>query len=175
MAKLRKMLGKLSDPEIVALMSLIETQSKETLAKWSAACARNRYLPILSAHKPDEKRLESAIADVNRHLTGELTAKELKKSLSAARKAAQECTDDPIAQAAARAISTACAVIFTPTNALGFTFYGAAAAAYKKAGLSENPQRYDVLAREELRELLESLKSVAIPDEPNPAKIDWNC
>ena len=33
MAKLRKMLGSLEDPSVVALMRLIETQSKGTLVK----------------------------------------------------------------------------------------------------------------------------------------------
>lgn len=34
MAKLRKMLGKADSPYIVSLMSLIETQSKNTIVKW---------------------------------------------------------------------------------------------------------------------------------------------
>ena len=34
MAKLRKMLGSLDDPNIVSLMSLIETQSKNIIVKW---------------------------------------------------------------------------------------------------------------------------------------------
>ncbi len=36
MAKLRKMLGRADDPQIIQLMRLIETQSKTTLAAWAA-------------------------------------------------------------------------------------------------------------------------------------------
>ena len=46
MAKLRKMLGDINQPEIVRLMRMIETQSKETLAKWAVDCAEERYLDI---------------------------------------------------------------------------------------------------------------------------------
>ncbi len=77
-------------------------------------------------------------------------------------------------QAAARATATACAVIQTPTNALGYLFYGAAAAAYSKAG-TEDASRWDNLARAELEQALEELRAVSVPDEPNPAKINWNC
>ena len=77
-------------------------------------------------------------------------------------------------QAAARATATACAVIQTPTNALGYLFYGAAAAAYSKAG-TEDASRWDDLARAELEQALEELRAVSVPDEPNPAKINWNC
>lgn len=41
MAKLRKMLGKADDAEIVTLMRQIETQSKTTLARWAAECVKN--------------------------------------------------------------------------------------------------------------------------------------
>lgn len=33
--KLRKMLGKVDDPSVVAMMSVIETQSVQTLAAWA--------------------------------------------------------------------------------------------------------------------------------------------
>lgn len=64
--------------------------------------------------------------------------------------------------------------IQTPTNALGYLFYGAAAAAYSKAG-TEDSSRWDDLAREELEQALEELRAASVPDEPNPAKINWNC
>ena len=63
----------------------------------------------------------------------------------------------------------------TPTNALGFTFYGAAAAAYDQAGTEESPEIYDALAEKELAAILASLQSAAVENEPNPVKVDWNC
>ena len=78
-------------------------------------------------------------------------------------------------QAAARAIAVACAVAQTPTNALGFLFYGAAAAAYDQLGLAQKQDSYDQAATQELAEALQSLQECAAEHEENPAKIDWNC
>lgn len=175
MAKLRKMLGKLTDPEIVELMALIETQSRETLVNWSASYVKQHYLSVFAQHKPEDKRLETALSQLSAYMEGTIPAKTLRASLGDARKAAQQCGDDPVAQAAARAVSTACAVVFTPTNALGFTFYGAAAYAYHSEGLGESNEVYDALARQELICLLDALKSVAVANEPNPVSIDWGC
>lgn len=125
MAKLRKMLGKADDVELVTLMRQIETQSKTTLARWAADCAKNWYLPI--------------------------------------------------AQAAARAIVTACGVLQTPTNALGFCFYGAAAAAYHELGLKRSAADYGRCARVELQRLSQALEQVMVPDEADPVQVDWNC
>lgn len=84
-------------------------------------------------------------------------------------------TEGEIAQAAARAISTACSVVQTPTGALGFTFYAAAAIIYEQVGLEEKPAVYDALAAEEMARTLASLQEAAVPDEENPAKINWHC
>lgn len=108
------------------------------------------------------------------HLAGRLPLKELKPLLKEASNAARAETD-PIAQAAARALSVACAVIQTPTNALGFSFYSTAASAYHQAGLTETAQTYDRLADAEFENILASLQAAAVLDEPNPVKIDWNC
>ena len=78
-------------------------------------------------------------------------------------------------QAAARAIATACAAIRTPTSALGFVFYGAAAAAYRQAGMDASKEVYDALADAELEALLFALQETAVADEPCPVPLDWNC
>ncbi len=174
MAKLRKMMGDINQPEIVRLMRMIETQSRETLAKWAVDCAETRYLPIYQAYCPEDARPVAAIQAVKACLAGEIKATALKTPLSDAQQAAKE-TENPVAQAAMRAIATACGTVRTPTNALGFTFYGTAAKAYSEAGLEETAAVYDELATKELSELIESLEMVMIPDEKNPAKIDWNC
>ena len=111
MAKLRKMLGKADDVEIVTLMRQIETQGKTTLARWAAA----------------------------------------------------------------RAIVTACGVLQTPTNALGFCFYGAAAATYHELGLKRSAADYGRCARVELQRLSQALEQVMVPDEADPVQVDWNC
>ena len=57
MAKLRKMLGRADDPEVVALMRLIETQSRRTLACFAADYARENWLPVYEARCPQDSRV----------------------------------------------------------------------------------------------------------------------
>lgn len=175
MAKLRKMLGKIEEPEVVALMRLIETQSKETLAAWAADYTESQVLSIYEKAYAGDDRLRDMLWAVRSYLNGEKKLTELKVILRDGRKIAGEIEDNPAAQAAARAISTACAVVQTPTNALGFTFYTAAAVVYDRAGLEEKPDVYDAMASEELRNMRESLEAAAVPDEKHPAKISWGC
>ena len=170
MPKLRKMLGSADDEEITALMRAMETQSLTTLAGWGLRCAEERYLPLL----PPEERFADAVSAVRRHLSGELPKSGLRPFLAQARKAAQE-TEGAVEQAAARAVATACAVAQTPTNALGFTFYGAAAAAYHELGLSEGPDCYDACAAEEFTALRRLLEAVSVEAEPHPVHLQWNC
>ena len=179
MAKLRKMLGSLDDPSVVALMRLIETQSRETLAKWAADYAQTHYLPIYEKAFPEEGGLRETLTACKKCAAGEIRLTELKPLVKAARETASslaKSTDvSPAVQAAARAVATACAAMQTPTNALGFTFYGAAAAAYDRAGTEERPEVYDALAEKELVAILASLQSAAIENEQNPVKVNWNC
>ena len=174
MAKLRKMMGSLEDPSVKGLMDLIETQSKETLAKWAVDCAEKDFIGIYEKEYVGDDRLRHVAAAVKEVLEGTKKLKDIKPLLREAAQIAKE-TEAPAAQAAARAAAVACAVLQTPTNALGFTFYGAAAVVYDKAGLEEKQEVYDAMASAELKRLLESLEKAAIKEEPNPVKIKWNC
>lgn len=175
MAKLRKMLCDINSRECISMMRLIETQSKGTLGAWAVGFAKERYLPIYQKYCPDEVGLAEIVAACEKHLAGEMALKDLKPLLKEARVISQSEEHGPIAQAAARAVATACAVISTPTNALGYLFYGAAAAAYDTAGLEEQPEVYDALATKEMLKALEDLQEKAVENEPKPAKIKWNC
>lgn len=168
MSKLRKMLGRIDDPQVIALMRLIETQSHHTLARWAVDCVKTRYLPLTT-----DPRLAEGVAAAEAWLSG-TPLKELKPALRAAALAGREA-EEPVCQAASRAVATACAVIQTPTNALGYTFYGAAAAAYHQAGLTADAAVYDRLADEEIAALYALLEKAAVADEPNPVKITWGC
>ena len=99
MAKLRKMLGRADDPQIVTLMHLIETQSKPTLAAWAAACVQERYLPVYERAYPHDRRLRELIEAVDDHLRGALKLPQLKILLRQARAVPQEAEGDPAAQA----------------------------------------------------------------------------
>lgn len=175
MAKLRKMLGDIKSTECINLMNLIETQSHKTLSKWAINYAEENYLSIFLEEVPQDDSLKSTIAACKEYLEGEKTLKDIKPYLKTAAETARNISDNPIAQAAARAVSTACAVVQTPTNSLGFLFYGAAAYAYNKLGLSETAENYNKAAKEELQKAFDELKKVSVQDEPDPAKINWNC
>ena len=175
MRKLRKMLGDITDPSVVSLMRLIETQSKATLSGWAVDYAEKHYLGIYQKVYADERRLQEAVSGVREYLDGSRKQKDLKPLLQAAVQAAQEAEDNPPAQAAARAVATACRTVQSPASALGFAFYGAAASAYQNAGLVESQEVYDALASNELVQILGSLRENAVSGEKNPVTIKWNC
>lgn len=175
MPKLRKMLGDIHSPECLALMRLIETQSHKTLAAWAVDYAKTNYLDLYAAESPADLRLKDAVFACEEYLAGARKLQEIKPVLKDAAQAARDAALNSVAQAAARAVSTACATVQTPTNALGFLFYGAAATAYSQAGLTETTEIYDGLAARELQKAYDALRQAAVPNEPHPAKINWNC
>lgn len=175
MPKSRKMLGDIHSKECNSLMKLIETQSKTTLALWAINYVTQHYLPIYEDAFPKDKTLTKTIQACKSYLSGNIKRSELKPYLKQATQIARDITDQPILQAAARAIATACATTQTPTNALGFVFYGAAISAYQLAGFDQTPDVYDALAKKEFQRALDSLKEIAVDHEDHPANIKWNC
>ena len=161
--KLRKMLGNAQHPLVIKLMRIIETQSQDTLCRWALDYVQAHYFPILNQKGCCDSRFI------------QISLKEGKPFFKQAAAAAREIDQDPAAQAAAKAISVACSIAQTPTNALGFTFYGAAAYAYDCAGFEASRQVYEQLATEEFQTLLDALNLIAVLHEPNPVKINWNC
>lgn len=176
MAKLRKMLGAADSPYIVSLMRLIETQSKITIANWCMDYAEAHILPIFEKRCPGDKRPHAALAASRDWFEGRKKLTEVKDIiLKECHAAARELNDDPVAQAAARACGQAAACFHTPTHSLGLAFYGAAAIAYDRVGLDETPEVYDSIAAGECAKMEAALRAAAVQDEPNPAKIKWNC
>ncbi len=175
MAKVRKMLGKADSPYIVSLMRLIETQSKNTIVKWCNEYARENILPIYEKDYPEDSRLKNALNAVNECLEGNMKLTEAKKIIKEVQIAAREVEGNPAAQAAARAIGATTATINTVTSSLGLAFYGAAAIAYSSIGVNANSEVYDEIAARECKNMEEDLRKISIIDEPNPAKINWNC
>lgn len=171
MSQLRKTLGDIHSETCFQLMRTIETQSKETLARWAIGYARAHYLPICRDACPE---LDSLSMECLSCVRQGMTAGRCKEKIRAAAALARTC-QGPAEQAAARAVAVACAVMQTPSNALGFLFYGAAAVAYGKGGLDRNQAEYDAMAAEELRHAYDALCACAISDETNPARIRWNC
>lgn len=170
MAKLRKTLGSPTEPAVVALMEGMEGKSKEALTTWAMAYVTEKYLPLV-VETPLFAELLEKTKDC---MTGNLPLKDWKALLAEARKASA-AEKEPVREAAARAIVTACGTWQTPTNALGFCFYGAAAMAYHQAGTAETKETYDMLATKELEQILASLKQVKTAPDEQAAKLQWNC
>ena len=170
MAKLRKTLGSPTEPTVISLMESMEGKSKETLTTWAMAYVTEKYLPLV-AETPLFSELLEKTKDC---MTGNLPLKDWKALLAEARKASA-AEKEPVREAAARAIVTACGTWQTPTNALGFCFYGAAAMAYHQAGTAETKETYDMLATKELEQILASLKQVKTAPDEQAAKLQWNC
>ena len=171
---MRKMLGDVHSPVCRALMALIETQSRHTLAAWAIDYARTTYLPILIGRQDDGGFVATMLAKCETYLAGGMKLSEIKPILRELRQWAGG-VKDPVAQAAARAIATACAAIQTPTNAFGFLLYGAAAIAYDRAGANAGPDVCEALANEALQRALTSLSVIAVANEPHPVKVNWHC
>ena len=170
MAKLRKTLGSPTEPTVISLMESMEGKSKETLTTWAIAYVTEKYLPLV-AETPLFSELLKKTKDC---MTGNLPLKDWKALLAEARKASA-AEKEPVREAAARAIVTACGTWQTPTNALGFCFYGAAAMAYHQAGTAETKETYDMFATKELEQILASLKQVKTAPDEQAAKLQWNC
>ena len=129
-----------------------------------------KYLPLV-AEVPLFSELLGKTTDC---MAGSLPMKEWKGLLSDARKVSA-AEKEPVREAAARAIITACGTWQTPTNALGFCFYGVAAMAYYQVGTAETKEIYDMLATKELEQILASLKQVKTSPDEQAAKLQWNC
>lgn len=175
MAKLRKMLGSADSPYIIALMRLIETQSKTTIANWCVDYVTEHIAEVYQKAYPKDRRPEKALEAFRDYQNGTIKLLDLKKAVAEVNNAAKEAKDNPAAQAAARAVGQAAAAIYTPTHSLGLAFYGSAAIAYDRAGLAEKPEVYEKIASGECAKMLAALQAVAVEKEENPAKINWYC
>ena len=174
MAKLRKMLGDVRSDDCMALMALISTQNRHTIEKWAVEYAAQKCLPIFEKECPGEDIMRVSIQKCREYFAGELPLKDIKPYIAEARKYASAVKSDT-AQAAARAIATACAAVQTPTNAFGFTMYAAAALAYSELGLKREQSEYDAFAMREMRAALDDFRGICVENEPNPANLSWSC
>lgn len=174
--KLRKMLGNVNAPSTVALMRLIDTQSRVTICKWCLDDAETRILPIFEKHCPNDARPRNALNAARDYLDGKVKFPVVKNIiLNECHAAARELVDNPPAQAAARACGQSSAVVHTLSHSIGLYFYGAAAIAYDRVGLNETPEVYDRIAEEVCADMTAALQAIAVENEPNPAKIKWSC
>lgn len=176
MPKYRKMLNDINAPYLQSLMRLIETQSKMTLAGWCIDYAEEHILPIYEKSYPNDSRPRNALIAARDWLAGKVKLPYVKNIiLNECHAAARELDNNPSAQAAARTCGQAAATIHAPTHSLGLALYGALAVAYDKLGADAEWNALLPVAAEECVKMEAALRAVAVENEPNPAKINWNC
>ena len=174
MQKLQKTIGNFDYPEIRSLAQLAETQSKRTLCIWSIGYAEANLLPVFERAFPDDPRPRTALENARGWLEGRVKFADAKDTNNGAHNAATDAEGHPAAQAASRAIAHASLTIHVSAHCMGIAFYGAMALAYDQLGLTATQEDYLATARRAWREMEAALRNIAITDEPNPAKIDWN-
>lgn len=124
MPKLRKMLGDVNSAECIALMRLIETQNERTLAAWAVGYAKDNFLGIYEMECPGNACLRDTILACEEYLKGSGKLSEIKPVIKEAGQLARDLGDNPTAQAAARAVSTACASVIHRPAHWDFCFMG---------------------------------------------------
>jgi hypothetical protein len=173
--KHRKMLGDVYSPSCVALRELIDTQSKETIQRWCLGYAADKILTIFEKHCPDDTRPHEAVKVAHEVIEGRVKLAAAKSIIQGCQTAAKELDAHPTAQAAARALHCGAGVVQTLTHSLGLFFYAAAAVAYDRVGLEAPEDEYAAIAEEVCLDYTAALRAVAVMNEPNPAKLKWNC
>lgn len=174
--KLRKMLGNVNAPSTVALMRLIDTQSRATICNWCIGYAEENILPLFEKHCQNDDRPRNALNASRDYLDGKVKFPVVKNIiLNECHAAARELDANPVAQAAARACGQGSAVVHTLSHSIGLYFYGAAALAYDILGLNATEAEYGKIAEEVCADMTAALQALAVEDEPNPAKIKWSC
>jgi len=174
--KYRKMLSDINAPYLQSLMKSIETQNKETLANWGIDYTYNNILPIYEKEYPGDERPKRALDAAKEWLAGKVKFPYVKNIINnECHAAAREAENTPAALAAARTCGQAAAIIHTPTHSLGLALYGALAIAYDKLGIDADWDALVETAAIECAKMEAALRSVSVENEPNPAKINWNC
>ncbi|MGI6772042.1 MAG: putative immunity protein [Acutalibacteraceae bacterium] len=175
MPKYRKMLCDLNAPYIKSLMGLIETQSKATLINWAVDYSEKVMLPLYNKYYPDDERPLNALNAARLWLKGEIKLPEAKKAILQCHSAAREAEGNPVPQAAARAIGQSASTIHSATHCTGLAFYGTLAVAYEALGTNAPWAQIEQCAAEECGRMEAALRSIAVENEPNPAKINRHC
>lgn len=101
------------------------TQNKKTLASWFLSQVK-QCLDILEKHW-DDLELRECWEACCKYIEYNGKIADIIPILKKARQTKLNTDENPIIQACACSIGTACALIQTPTNALGWIFYAAAA------------------------------------------------
>jgi len=120
---MRKILFSRESEIIQPLRKLVCEQKHITLVMWALDSSKN-LLDIFERYFPSDRRPRIALEKAKEWALGEIKMPEAKRAILDAHNAATEVNDNPVAQAAARAIGHAAATVHVETHALGLVFYG---------------------------------------------------
>lgn len=159
--KFRKMLGDKNAPCTRLLLQLIEAQDKPIICKWCLDYAEAQFLPIFESRCHGDCHPRNALNAARDYLGGKLKFAEVKSTIWY--DGACAASDDPVAQAAERAIGQAASVVRYPSkwHALAVYFYGAAAIAYERIGLNERTETYNAIAEKVCADMTAALQATA--------------
>lgn len=174
-SKVRKLLKDWNAPYVRSLMTLIETQSKATLANWAVDYSERVILPLWRKYYPDDPRPLNALNAAREWLSGTIKLPQAKAKILECHAAAREADASPVAQAAARTIGQCASTIHSARHCIGLALYGAIAVAYDRHGTDAPWGQIERCAAEECGRMEAALRAVAVENEPNPAKIVWKC
>ena len=159
--KPRKTLGDVNAPTCVTFRELIDTQSKDTIRKWCLDYARDKMLPLFEKHYPGDDRPRNAINAAYDYIDGKVKFPAVKSIiLSECHAAARELEDNPVAQAAARAVGQGTSVVHALTHSLGLYFYAVAAVAYDRIGINASEEEYAAISEEICLDYTMSLQNI---------------
>lgn len=175
MPKAHKMLSDLNAPHIQSLMKFIEMQGKTTLTHWAVNYAEQFILPLWSKHRPDDTRPQNALKAAREWIEVKIKLPQAKAAILECHAAAREAEGNPVVQAAARAIGQCASTIHSARHCMGLALYGAVAVAYDTLGTDSPWAQVESCAADECERMLDALRAVSVADEPNPAKISWQC
>lgn len=95
--KYRKMLSDWEAPYIQDLIRQIDTQIKETLARWAVDYAEKDILPLWASFYPEDERPKRALEVARQWLAKEIKLPEAKAEILDCHAAAREHEDNPVA------------------------------------------------------------------------------
>lgn len=160
MYKPRKILSNLDAPYIQSIVALASTQTKLTLVTWCVDYAEAVVLPLFLKYEPEDERPRLALKAAREFMAKKIKFPEAKQAILACHAAARKASDNPVAQAAARAIGQSASSIHVARHCLGLALYGALALAYERVGADAEWSVIEAVAAEECAKMEEKLRNL---------------
>ena len=130
-------------------------------------------MPLWEVSYPDDLRPANALKAAHGYLEGKIKLPDVKIRINECRNAAREAGNSPIVQGAVRTIDGCSSSVHNSATSLALALYGSLTIAYYKAGTNVPWSALEELAAEECVRMETALRSIAIHNESNPAKIRW--